>query len=211
MRFILFGEPIAKKRHRTSKGHTYNPQQLEQKAVKSDIMTQVMVMYPEGNGIVSSEANALSRAGHFRVEFEFHCSPPKSDLWGLKQCSSKKDIDNLCKWILDCCNSILYKDDHQIVYLYAIKCYSPYPKTIINIYPMSDRDISKQEMQVLKQFTPDEMKSFLNDIKEMAQYDADELDLLSRAEIEDWCTEVSILQYNFAHKWAAKLAKVVKK
>lgn len=47
--------------------------------------------------------------------------------------TSKKDIDNLCKTVLDALNKIFYKDDSQIVKLYASKRYAENPRVEIKI------------------------------------------------------------------------------
>jgi hypothetical protein len=41
MKFILFGEPLSKMRHRTSRGRSYDPQERAKSLVKNDLMYQV--------------------------------------------------------------------------------------------------------------------------------------------------------------------------
>lgn len=48
----------------------------------------------------------------------------------------KPDIDNLQKFIFDCLNGTVLKDDSQIVELKVKKIYSEKPATILNIFPL---------------------------------------------------------------------------
>lgn len=52
----------------------------------------------------------------------------------------KPDIDNLQKFVLDCLNKIVIRDDSQVIEIIARKRYSFSPKTIINIYPLTSLD-----------------------------------------------------------------------
>lgn len=52
---------------------------------------------------------------------------------GIKRPTVKSDIDNYTKSILDACNGIIYKDDSQIVGLWAEKYYSDEPRAEIEI------------------------------------------------------------------------------
>ena len=48
---------------------------------------------------------------------------------------SRPDIDNYCKWVLDCLNSTgnVWKDDSQVVSMTAVKRYGGRPRTEIEI------------------------------------------------------------------------------
>jgi len=48
---------------------------------------------------------------------------------------SRPDIDNYCKWVLDCLNSTggVWKDDSQVVSMTAEKVYGENPETVIEI------------------------------------------------------------------------------
>lgn len=50
----------------------------------------------------------------------------------------KPDIDNLQKFVLDCLNGILFKDDSQITEIRAKKMYANKPGTLIRMIPLSD-------------------------------------------------------------------------
>lgn len=52
---------------------------------------------------------------------------------GIKRPVTKPDTDNYVKSVLDACNGILFKDDSQIVDLYASKYYSDNPRVEIRV------------------------------------------------------------------------------
>jgi len=53
-------------------------------------------------------------------------------LEGLEKPAKKPDIDNICKAFLDSMNSIIYKDDTQVISLHATKVYGdPFVEVLI--------------------------------------------------------------------------------
>lgn len=80
----------------------------------------------------------LSR-GFYRVTLYFNFEYPKSkkrkttpNIEEIPH-TTKPDLDNLVKFVLDCGNELLWPDDKAVIYLHAVKSYSEYPKTIIVI------------------------------------------------------------------------------
>jgi len=212
MRFIINGPPLAKQRHRVHKhGGFYDPLSSHKKSIQSDIVAQMSKYLNHDDRSIVGQLKAISDAEYFTVFFEFHVKPPKSDPWGLKPCNNKSDIDNYCKMLLDCCNSILYSDDHKIVALKAIKCYNPIPKTIMDIEPMIvTEQISAQQQQVLKAFHPEELKEFLDDVWMFTNHHSADFEVMDQCEWDKWLSDVSALQVTFAKKWGPKLNKIGK-
>lgn len=211
MKFIIQGEPKAKKRHRISKGRTYDPQEKEKNYIKMDLIRQVALAAKSENKSILGQLNALCEASTFSITFEFHVKPPKSDLWGLNECVVKSDIDNYVKLILDSANGILFKDDHLVVEIHAKKCYSAIPRTIMDIEPMPAKDkLSKNQTQVLKNYSPDEMSAFLEDISQFGNISYD-MSLASEEEYQNWIKVITQKQITFARKWGAKLKKLADK
>ena len=58
---------------------------------------------------------------------------------GILSHCKKPDLDNLQKFILDCMNGIVIKDDRQICEIHAKKLYSPKPGTLIRMIPLSEK------------------------------------------------------------------------
>ena len=52
--------------------------------------------------------------------------------------TTKPDVDNLLKLVLDCLNDLVIEDDSQIVELRGKKIYSNKPGTLIRIIPLAD-------------------------------------------------------------------------
>lgn len=82
--------------------------------------------------------------GALVAEIKIHRQIPKSTtkkdraliFEGVKRPVTKPDTDNYTKSILDACNGIIYKDDSQIVNLYAEKHYSDDPRVEVTIYEL---------------------------------------------------------------------------
>jgi Holliday junction resolvase RusA-like endonuclease len=127
---IVPGTPIAKKRPRFArKGKfvvTYNSQETEEGRFLYEIKGQWCrppLLCP------------------LRVKFRFWMPIPKGTskkkvdlmLQDKIQHTKKPDLSNLVKFAEDCCNSVVWKDDSQIVVLIASKFYDDQPKTEIEV------------------------------------------------------------------------------
>lgn len=131
--FVVDGEPVPKLRHRTTKGgHSYTPQKTAtyEEIIKQEaLLTYSCIM---GFGV----------AIPCRVEIKIYRAIPKSfskkraesaEAGGIFP-TSKPDVDNYAKLILDALNGIIYKDDSQVVQLSVEKWYSYNPRAEVNIY-----------------------------------------------------------------------------
>ena len=56
----------------------------------------------------------------------------------------KPDIDNLQKFVLDCLNEIVIRDDSQVVEIRARKVYSMKPGTLIRIRPINETGFGEE-------------------------------------------------------------------
>lgn len=212
MRFILIGNPKSKVRHRVSKfGGMFDPQSKEKASAKMELMAQVAKAANSDDKEIVKNLQKLASASSFRVDLTFHTPPTKCDPWGLKECVSKKDLDNYIKWVADIANEILYSDDHKIVEIHARKCYNPYQKTIIDIEPMTvTTQLSTQQTQVLKIFTPQDCAEFLDDIGSFNEYSSADLEVMPEEEWQEWINNITTKKIKFARKWGNKLHKIAK-
>ena len=131
---IIPGKPIAQKRHRhTKKGFTYDPSKLE----KDDFISKI------------EKKPKLPFNFNIHLQLYFYIPRPKNHYRTGKYsdqlkkgvpyyCKSRPDIDNYIKFVMDCLNGIIYKDDSQVVHVEATKIYSTDPQTIIIIKEMID-------------------------------------------------------------------------
>ena len=132
MRIEVEGEPVAKQRPRfTRQGgfvRTYTPKKTldYEKAIAEEFLKQ---------------EDRSEYEGYVRIKCIFYMPMPKAfskkkrekALKGDILPITKKDVDNLVKSVLDGLNGVAYKDDKQVVSLYAHKYYSDRPRTEVVI------------------------------------------------------------------------------
>jgi len=118
------GQPIPLKRHRTSRGRTYDPQAELKETIFWIIRNQIK---PD---ILQEDIKA--KLSFFMRIPKYLSNKKKLELLNQPHCK-KPDLDNLIKFYLDVCNGLLYKDDAQINTINAKKIYSDNPRTIIEI------------------------------------------------------------------------------
>lgn len=124
------GKPIGKARprfvRRGSFVGTYNPQETEEGRFLFEVQKQWRRPPLEGP---------------LKVQFAFEMPIPKSTpkkkfaaiMEDKVQHTKKPDISNLIKFVEDCLNGVVWRDDSQIFCLTAIKFYFEKPKTSITI------------------------------------------------------------------------------
>jgi len=132
IRIIIPGNPIAKKRprffHRGNFVGTYNDQKTEEGRWLFEAQKQVNLK------------ELLSEAISLKIDF---CMPITKS-WSMKKQkelrdgqrfwhTKKPDLDNLVKFVKDCLNGIVWKDDSQVDYIEARKYYSLQSQTTIII------------------------------------------------------------------------------
>ena len=111
--------PTSLKRHRHTKWGTYDPSAKEKKEFVSriDNIPIEPIKSPIKATLYFYEKRPKS---HYRTGKYFNLlksSAPKYN-------TSKRDIDNFCKFVLDALNKKLYVDDSQIIVLIAKKSYT---------------------------------------------------------------------------------------
>lgn len=132
MRIQIDGNPIPDARSRVTRHGTYNPRYHEKNKLKTYLLSLGLKTLTEP----------------LKVSVAFFMAIPKSTskkkrkemLASLITHTKKPDLDNLVKFVFDCCNGILFDDDRQIVLLSAFKCYNISPSTVIDIMPLNVED-----------------------------------------------------------------------
>lgn len=130
MRYELDIEPTPKGRPRfTRTGHVYTPKKTKafEQAVKAMLIAQGAKPLKKGTPL---KIELL-----FAREFLKSWSKKKNDLAmnGGVYPTTKPDVDNYVKAVLDASNGILYEDDAQIIELVARKAYKPKASITIDI------------------------------------------------------------------------------
>ena len=124
--FTVLGEPMAKGRPRfTRKGFAYTPK--ETREAEGNMRAQIVAQLPK-------DYTPLQEAISMRVVFVR--TKPKSTPKKVIYPTTKGDLDNYIKTVLDSMNTVVFRDDAQIVHLLAIKKYGNPPMTIINMEEM---------------------------------------------------------------------------
>ena len=131
-RITIAGNPIAKKRPRFARigtgVRTYSDQKKQTDNFTLQILKAVDYEAP-------SEKPIGMQIGFFMPRPKSHYGTGKNS--GILKKSSpcqhtkKPDIDNLIKFVLDCSNRILWRDDCQVIEITSFKVYSENPRTEI--------------------------------------------------------------------------------
>ena len=130
-------DPVAQGRPRFAKGRAYDPPRS--KAYKELVKLVSRKYFPE------------PLEGPIEIAMFFDIKIPKSwPAWKKQEKlrtyhSSKPDIDNLSKAILDALNGIAYKDDSQVAQWVARKCWSECPGTFIRVRTLNDDQNNDKE------------------------------------------------------------------
>ena len=128
--------PTSLKRHRhTRSGHSYDPSAKDKLAFVNKVELPEEIFH--GPLRVTLDFYEIRPKSHFRTgkyAGELKASAPKYN-------TSRRDVDNLCKFILDALNKRLYDDDSQVVELHSTKRWAPDRTTDGYIY-MNFREIS---------------------------------------------------------------------
>ena len=129
--YIIEGNPIAQQRHRhTKRGFTYDPLSNEKKVTRLQIKSQQKKkLLTEGSVYMFITFYMKRPKSHYRTGKFSHMLKSDEEINHTK----KPDIDNLCKYLFDCCSKVLFKDDSQICSLTALKMYSDNPRTEFTI------------------------------------------------------------------------------
>jgi Holliday junction resolvase RusA-like endonuclease len=142
MRFKIHGNPRPLQRHRTSRGHMYNPSLKYQKSflnayqnlTDDDEQHNIDMNIKNGNDYDYDDTPLFDANKYLAITIIFRMKRPKSHFInnkpGLGRIKKKAlsqllpirtDVDNLAKFVLDSMNGVLYEDDKQIMSLHATK------------------------------------------------------------------------------------------
>lgn len=192
MQIVIPGNPVPKARHRHAERKRtnpferknkrfnrliiYDPQDKQKKFVSKQIKAQLNAYFDSENKEIVKKASDLSFARSFVLEVCTYHPIPVSDskaeknlkLWGLRPHNIKPDGSNLLKFIEDCANKILYKDDCQIVKGSFFKKYSNNPRTEINIMPIESHEDKEME-SILGIYGPVEISQLSFDCEKLCK------------------------------------------
>jgi len=128
--FVVPGNPVALKRHRTlKKGFSYDPSAND----KADFLAKAMQYRPDipFDGPISLTIVCFFKRpkSHYRAGKFSHQLKDTAPVWH----TSTPDGDNLLKFVGDALNGIFWRDDKFIAVSQVIKKYDESPRVAINI------------------------------------------------------------------------------
>lgn len=133
IKLTILGEPKAQKRHRHVKMGNFVRQYDPSASDKGDFLSII-----QKNAPAEPFKTPLSVAiffyfsrpkSHFKTGKNSHILKDGASIWH----TSKPDVDNLAKFVLDSMNKVYWKDDSYICSCRIVKHYSENPRTEILI------------------------------------------------------------------------------
>ena len=133
------GKPIAKKRPRFARIGKFVRAYSDQETEESRFLFHVYKQIGKKHKLIE---------GPVVLILSFYMPIPKSTSKKKKALmlendlmhTKKPDLDNLIKFVKDCCNNLVWKDDSQVVHIWADKRYSEKPRTTMRIYDLNERN-----------------------------------------------------------------------
>ena len=130
VKYTIYHEPVAQGRPRFARGRAYDPP--KSKAYKELVALCSRRYFPE------PLKGALKMQVVFSIQMPKSLSKSKKVDVDKTPHSSRPDIDNLCKALLDGLNGVAFEDDGQVVCLQAWKFWSSEPKIEIEVWTYDD-------------------------------------------------------------------------
>lgn len=116
LEFLIQTKPTQQQRHRFSKefGHAYDPSAKDKRSFRNLVILELKKLNLQESPFHDKPIEVTLVFGFIKPKTQqkrqFHTVTP--------------DIDNLAKFVLDACNTLLYRDDSLITDLIASKVYS---------------------------------------------------------------------------------------
>lgn len=127
--FIIFGNPISKKRARYGRYGVYTEKStVEYEKHIRHIARESML----GLEVVQNSVSIILEV-YFNIPDSWSNTKKEAAKSGLIKHVTKPDIDNIGKTVLDALNKIVYKDDNQVNSLYIYKQYSDTPRIEVSV------------------------------------------------------------------------------
>lgn len=133
IKLSILGEPKAQKRHRHVRMGNFVRQYDPSASDKGDFLSIVQYNAPKEPFAVplaiAIRFYFTRPKSHFKTGKNSHVMKDTAPLWH----TSKPDVDNMAKFLMDSLNKIYWKDDSYIADCLIIKQYDDKPRTEIDI------------------------------------------------------------------------------
>ena len=134
--FVIPGNPLPQKRHRSTfrggKPRNYDPSAQDKKKFKAMVGELGVESALKGDISLNVTFYMPRPKKHYRTGKYARLLKKDSPFWH----STKPDIDNLVKFVMDALQGMLWSDDCKIVRLETSKIYSKKPRTEIEYWIM---------------------------------------------------------------------------
>lgn len=129
---VIPGKPCAWQRARSNgKVRFDSPEQARNKATISQIAAAAMKEKPPFEGPIEVVVGAF-------WPYPKAMSEKRRSVYGSQFFTGRPDADNVMKLLGDALNSIVWRDDAQIVTLQVSKRYNVIPQTVVRVIPLTD-------------------------------------------------------------------------
>jgi Holliday junction resolvase RusA-like endonuclease len=131
--FVIPGKPHGKARPRFYAGHTYTPQETR------EYERLAAFLYKKAAGGVffaRSEQVCVHVTAVYAIPKSASKKARASMLDGTVIPTSRPDIDNVLKIVLDALNGVAYEDDAQVGFVSAEKRYGEEPCVLVTVSPI---------------------------------------------------------------------------
>ena len=126
IKLSFIGEPVAKGavKHVFARGKMHGFRPAKTSHAMDDLRAQLKPQLPAGWTPIQ---------GAIRMRLVFSRTKPKSLSKKIIYPTTRSDIDNYIKLVLDSLNTVVFRDDAQIIEIYAKKEYSENPNTTVEV------------------------------------------------------------------------------
>ena len=121
------GDPVGKQRPRMVNGHMYTPQRTK------DYQSKVAWAWKQAGGSKLEGPVLMRIVWHYPIPKRTNKANRAAMLKAEIMPTTRPDLDNVCKSIMDGLNGVAYDDDSQIVSLTAIKRYAEDPGVFVEV------------------------------------------------------------------------------
>jgi Holliday junction resolvase RusA-like endonuclease len=134
LQLTIEGRPIPWRAHQGSGKRSFNPLYKEREYVRWQIRNQT-------NEFVEGALDVLF-IFYFAIPKSFSKKKALLAEKGLIRPTTRPDSTNLCKFMEDCLQGVVFEDDCQIVDTQIRKYYSLQERTLIRIFPLEKHETS---------------------------------------------------------------------
>lgn len=150
-KFTVYENPFGKQRPRVNKkiGQIYTPRET---VVFEKVIEWACRAAMRENGAKMAPPDVpvgMHIDAYFKIPDSWSKKKKERAAAGLVAVTTKPDVDNICKIVMDACNEIVYHDDKQVTMVSVRKLYSTEPhidvEIFIDAYLTDDMKLSQEE------------------------------------------------------------------